>query len=457
MERETRRYVPERCVFEATLACNLRCRHCGSSAGEPRPDELTADEAADLFAQLADLGCRRVVIAGGEPLVRHDWAQLVRSAARTGMRTGLISNGVLFDRDAALRALDAGLLNVGFSLDGPPQVHDRVRGRIGHFLQVEAAMEAAARAGLPFAIVTHVNRLNLGEFSFLHDFVADRGAYAWQVQLGTDMGSMRDNADLMIRPRDVPRIEADLARLIKLGRLRVHPSDSVGYFGPHERTLRRYNRGTRFAGCRAGISNVGIESNGNVKGCLSIEAGYNPGGAAFVEGNIRDERLADIWFAYTRDRREGRLGGFCASCAHATKCRGGCMAKRVASGRGVENPFCSHRVLEEDQLRTRRAGQAAAVALVSLLGASAQGCYSAEKPDDDTELDATADGGDAGTDADADSDSDVSTETGAYSIPDTDTVADYSAPDTETLTGDEYSIPDTSSGIDDYSVPDTQA
>ncbi len=27
--------VPRRCVFEATLGCNLRCRHCGSMAGRP--------------------------------------------------------------------------------------------------------------------------------------------------------------------------------------------------------------------------------------------------------------------------------------------------------------------------------------------------------------------------------------------------------------------------------------
>ena len=41
--------------WELTLACNLRCRHCGSSAGKKRPDELTTDEALAICDQLPAL------------------------------------------------------------------------------------------------------------------------------------------------------------------------------------------------------------------------------------------------------------------------------------------------------------------------------------------------------------------------------------------------------------------
>ncbi len=34
--------------WELTLRCNLRCKHCGSSAGAERLDELTLDEALAL-------------------------------------------------------------------------------------------------------------------------------------------------------------------------------------------------------------------------------------------------------------------------------------------------------------------------------------------------------------------------------------------------------------------------
>src|SRR5512145_645382 len=41
-------YVPETCVWELTRACNLRCGHCGTSAGRRRACELSTAEAVDL-------------------------------------------------------------------------------------------------------------------------------------------------------------------------------------------------------------------------------------------------------------------------------------------------------------------------------------------------------------------------------------------------------------------------
>jgi MoaA/NifB/PqqE/SkfB family radical SAM enzyme len=45
--------VPVHVVWEITLACNLKCQHCGSRAGRPRPGELTTAECLDVVEQLA--------------------------------------------------------------------------------------------------------------------------------------------------------------------------------------------------------------------------------------------------------------------------------------------------------------------------------------------------------------------------------------------------------------------
>jgi hypothetical protein len=42
-------------VWELTLRCDLSCHHCGSRAGQARPDELSLVEALNLVAQLAEL------------------------------------------------------------------------------------------------------------------------------------------------------------------------------------------------------------------------------------------------------------------------------------------------------------------------------------------------------------------------------------------------------------------
>ena len=41
--------------WELTLACNLRCRHCASSAGDPRPNELTLGEALDILYSMCEV------------------------------------------------------------------------------------------------------------------------------------------------------------------------------------------------------------------------------------------------------------------------------------------------------------------------------------------------------------------------------------------------------------------
>jgi len=382
------------------------------------------------------------------------------AAAKAGIRAGMITNGVTFDDDAAQRARDNGLKAVGFSLDGVDQTHDRIRGRVGHFGRLTSAMASATRAGLPFAVVSHLNRLNLLELDRMHDWVVEQGAYAWQVQLGTDMGNLSDHRDWLVTPRELIDIETRLGKLAKQSPIRVHVSDSVGYFGPSEKLLRKASGKSCFDGCPAGLKVIGIESNGNIKGCLSIMAGYNERSDEFVEGNIREQRLADIWyrdgaFAYNREWQHDDLGGFCAECSHARKCRGGCMAKKVASGDGMENPMCVHRARIENGVGRTRVGQVAAAALLAgALGAAGVSCAKDGRPDD--EPDAAADGGDTDTDTDVDTDADTDTDSDTDADTDTDadsdTDADYGMPDG----GDDYGMPDTDTMTDDmdYGMPE---
>ena len=46
-------FRPYQVVWELTLACNMNCRHCGSRAGKPRPDEPDQenDSAEDVDSQ----------------------------------------------------------------------------------------------------------------------------------------------------------------------------------------------------------------------------------------------------------------------------------------------------------------------------------------------------------------------------------------------------------------------
>jgi radical SAM protein with 4Fe4S-binding SPASM domain len=86
--------------------------------------------------------------------------------------------------------------------------------------------------------------------------------------------------------------------------------------------------GNRFEGvvrpylsqCRAGITTAGILCDGRIGACPEL-------GEAFVQGDIRRERLRDVWeqrYQVLRDRSWTRRGR-CAGCVHYERCGGGAM------------------------------------------------------------------------------------------------------------------------------------
>ena len=71
MERKSRRislsqaHRPIYVVWELTLRCDQPCTHCGSRAGDARPDELDTEAALKVVDQLREIGTQEVVLIGG--------------------------------------------------------------------------------------------------------------------------------------------------------------------------------------------------------------------------------------------------------------------------------------------------------------------------------------------------------------------------------------------------------
>ena len=122
--RDRAAYTPVHAVWEITLACDLKCDHCGSRAGKRRPDELTTAEALDLVRQLARMGTREVTLIGGEAYLRRDWLEIIREVRAQGMDCTMQSGGLNLTDKRIKAAADAGLQGLGISIDGLRDVHD---------------------------------------------------------------------------------------------------------------------------------------------------------------------------------------------------------------------------------------------------------------------------------------------------------------------------------------------
>src|SRR5256714_10458826 len=117
-EADYKAYVPVHVVWEITLACDLKCMHCGSRAGHRRSDELTTPECLEIVEALARLGTREISLIGGEAYLRKDFIEIIRAIHEHGIYCAIQTGGRQFTPARLRAAIQAGLSSLGVSLDG---------------------------------------------------------------------------------------------------------------------------------------------------------------------------------------------------------------------------------------------------------------------------------------------------------------------------------------------------
>lgn len=344
-------------VWEITLKCNLACSHCGSRAGQARSQELSTQEALDLVEQMADVGIKEVTLIGGEAFLRADWLQIAAAINQAGMRCTMTTGGYGITLTTANKMKQAGIATVSVSVDGLETTHDRLRGRQGAWQYAFATMGHLREVGIPFGCNTQINRLSAPELPLLYERILTAGARAWQLQLTVPMGNAADNAEILLQPYELLDLYPMLAQIAMRSHadgLQIQPGNNIGYYGPYERLLRGRGQENDWAfwqGCSAGLSTLGIEADGAIKGCPSLPT------AAYTGGNIRDRSLreivnstAELRFNLGAGTPQGtaHLWGFCKTCEFADLCRGGCTwTSHVFFDRRGNNPYCHHRALTQ--------------------------------------------------------------------------------------------------------------
>src|SRR5262249_25068107 len=157
---------------------------------------------------------------------------------------------------------------------------------------------------MQIAVNTQVNRLNAAELPAIFDLLRAAGAHGWQVQLTVPAGRAADEPEVVLQPYDLLDVFPVLAELktrADAARIKLMCGNNVGYYGPYEHRLRSHCPDGHAGSCGAGRATLGVESNGDIKGCPSLPT------EDWVGGNVREHRLVDIWerskaLRHTRDR-----------------------------------------------------------------------------------------------------------------------------------------------------------
>lgn len=288
---------PTTAYLHLTRRCTLRCSYCYADAGVHSPaEEIAACDWAFVIHDLIRLGAERIVLTGGEPLLRDDLPAILAAArARPpGCRLTVATNGQLLD--ATLARLLAGCADeVRISVDGPRDVHDLARGP-GSFDDAIRAMRTLNRAGARVAAavtVTERTKRHLPEtIALLSRSTPVSAIYVRPVLrlgralCGTDSTCTLEEVGATLRDA-LPSLAVRKA------------SSSSGRAA-----------GSGASGCRLG-SCVMVDADGSVYPCHALAK------TEYLLGDVRERSIADILESETfldlREARETLVGQACQS------------------------------------------------------------------------------------------------------------------------------------------------
>ncbi|MEW5921956.1 MAG: GTP 3',8-cyclase MoaA [Bacillota bacterium] len=139
--------------LSVTDKCNLNCFYCRSDPNrctvEPSEEELTVDHYRQISEVAVALGITRIRLTGGEPLLRTDIVDIVKSiAGTTGIGdVSLTTNGMLLEKMAEELAA-ARLKRVNISLDSLDEANFRQITKGGRLKSTLKGIERSLQAGL---------------------------------------------------------------------------------------------------------------------------------------------------------------------------------------------------------------------------------------------------------------------------------------------------------------------
>ncbi len=343
-------------AIELTLACNCKCRHCGSNCGSEEAsggmqiaagasgkqtggaasgmqmpagvsgslltDHEILESLARLKEDMAAAGEKLpfVFATGGEPLLRKNAAELMGSIKALGYSWGMTTNGMFLDEGMAKSLKDAGIYSASISLDGLEETHDWFR-RTQHGFQkaLEGVRHMVCQGIGNVMVTTVVHKKNIGELEQLYEVVRETGCDTWRVVNLEPIGRALEYPELMLEPADYRRmLEFIKAKNGQGLKVEFGCNHFTGYENEFE--VRPW-----FFMCQSGIRVMSIQSNGDITGCLDIKRGDEAAGKKIIQGNIKTDRLYEVWknrFAFFRQRK-AIDSQTCRGCKYLYECDGG--------------------------------------------------------------------------------------------------------------------------------------
>ena len=321
--------------------CNLRCQYCFASTGDfgtghrMTMDIETAKKAIDFVIERS--GNRRnieVDFFGGEPLMAMNTVKATVEYARSlekehnkNFRFTITTNGVLLS-DENIEYINREMSNAVLSIDGRPEVNDRMRKTVGGSGSYEVILPkfqklVAGRGEKDYYLRGTFTRHNL---AFASDVIhiADQGFR--HVSVEPVVGS--PDCGYAFQEDDLPKILEEYERLAA----ELLKRDDVNFFHFNVDLSQGPCVIKRMRGCGAGCEYVAITPEGDIYPCHQFV-----GNEEYKLGNLYSGT-----FDMELSRRFAGLNIYtrpdCKDCWAKFYCSGGCSASNLLVNGDIKKP-----------------------------------------------------------------------------------------------------------------------
>lgn len=352
--------------FNVTNRCSLFCKYCYASANDlvGVAEELSVSEIKTLFKQLSDLGLMKLQLAGGEPLLRKDFVDILDLLPEFNFATLLNTTAINLYKVVARKISQSDVDVVTVSLEGHNgELHDKIKGG----KSFEAALRGISllqKYGQRMGVAMTLNSLNIDYVFLIIDLAEKLGVELFAIQLLCPSGRLQKNTGMIPswdKYRDFFIKLTNFKKTYKGGLdLRVNVTNESDVFWEFYFPLMESEslsdlkkvwgmdikeglQDTSLVSCVAGKSVCSINANGDVYPCEML-LGVND----FCAGNVRKESFGSIWrnsqvFSDFRKLKRKDLEGACGGCEHRW-CGGGCRAAAYYQTGSIKGPNINCRV-----------------------------------------------------------------------------------------------------------------
>jgi radical SAM protein with 4Fe4S-binding SPASM domain len=291
--------------LEFNKSCNFRCLYCYASDHLAQRDELSREEFYDLITQAKELGARKMIVLGGEPMLYPHIMEMIRFIRSLNMDVELFTNGTNLTSEKATELYEAGVRVVLKMNTFDEKVQDTLSGRKGAYTQIHEAFKNLKLAGYPskdrfMGISTVVCQQNIEELPKMWEWLRDQNIAPY-FEMITPQGGAKEHNMLDV---DSHQVEELFKRISKIDRNK---------YGHHWDPKPPLIGGE----CLRHQFSCAVNSEGDVQPCV---------GVTIAIGNVRKQKLKDILkdSEVVQDLKvyTETIKGPCSECDRLSECYG---------------------------------------------------------------------------------------------------------------------------------------